>query len=98
MSSLQGRLDRLERRVSALTGPQQHDGHSPIEDYFNALTTREEREEFLVLVQDVHAVQQREHEAHEAGQAPPARSVAEQARIDELNRCVEGQRGDEGWS
>ncbi len=92
MSQLQGRIDRLERRVSAQAGPQQRDGHSPIEDYFNALTTREEREEFLVLAQDVHAVQQREVEARAAGQALPPRSAVEQARIDELNRCVESQQ------
>jgi uncharacterized coiled-coil protein SlyX len=92
MSALQGRLDRLERRVSAQAGAQRHDDRSPLYDYFNALTTRDEREEFLVLAQDVHAVEQREVEAHAAGQALPPRSAAEQARIDELNRCVEAQQ------
>jgi len=98
MSSLQTRIDRLEQREGARLRPPRHDGCPTLEDYFNALTTREEREEFLVLAQDVHAIQQREVEAHKAGRALPARSADEQARIDELNRCVEGQRGDEGWS
>jgi len=98
MTRLQGRIGRLEHREDARAQPQRHDGRPTLEDYFNALTTREKREEFLVLVQDVHAIQQREVEAHEAGRALPARSTDEQARIDELNRCVEVKRGDEGWS
>jgi hypothetical protein len=64
-----------------------------LEDYFNGLTTRDEREAFLVLALDVHAVQQREAEAHAAGQALPPRSAVEQARMDELARCVESQKG-----
>ena len=87
MSQLQGRLDRLERRVSARAGPQHHDDRSPLDDYFNTLTTREEREEFIALVQDVHDIEQREREAHEAGLALPQRSVAEQVRMDEFDRC-----------
>lgn len=86
MSQLHGRLGRLERRRSTLLVPQSREGHPTVEEYFNGLTTREEREEFLVLVQDVHAVQQREHAAHEAGAAIPPRSGDEQARIDALNR------------
>ncbi len=92
MSRLQGRIDRLEQREGALARPPRHDGCPTLEGYFNTLTTREEREEFLVLVQDVHAIQQREVEAHKAGRALPARSADEQARIDELDRCVERQR------
>jgi hypothetical protein len=90
MSHLQGRLDRLERRAHTPAGLQRHDGRLTPEGYFNALTTREEREEFLVLVQDVHAIQQRARAAHEAGRAIPPRSGDEQARIDELNRCLVG--------
>ncbi len=88
MSHVQGRLDRLERRAHTPAGLQRHDGRPTPEGYFNALTTREEREAFLVLVQDVHAVQQRERAAHEAGRAIPPRSGDEQARIDELDRCL----------
>ncbi len=51
-----------------------------------------------MLAQDVYAIQRREVEAHKAGRAIPPRSADEQARIDELTRCVEVKRGDEGWS
>ncbi len=90
MSGLQTRIDRLERRAHTSAGLERHDGRLTPEGYFNALTTREEREAFLVLVQDVHAVQQRESAAHEAGRAIPPRSGDEQARIDELDRCLVG--------
>ncbi len=92
MSRLQGRIDRLEQREGALARPPRHDDRPTLEDYFNALTTREEREEFLVLVQDVHAIQQREVETHEAGQPIHTRSAVEQARVDELDRCFEIKR------
>ncbi len=98
MSHLQGRIARLERREGALAGAQGYHDHPTLEGYFNTLTTREEREEFLVLAQDVYAIQRREVEAHKAGRAIPPRSADEQARIDELTRCVEVKRGDEGWS
>ena len=98
MSHLQGRIARLERREGALAGAQGYYDHPTFEGYFNTLTTREEREEFLVLAQDVHAIQRREIEALDTGQAIPPRSADEQARIDELDRCVEVKRGDEGWS
>ncbi len=84
MSRLQGRIDRLERRESTLAKVHQHDDRSTLQGYFDALTTREEHEEFLALVQDVHAIQQREVEATDAGQAIPLRSATEQTRIDEL--------------
>ncbi len=89
MSRLQGRLDRLERRVSTLAGPQHYDDRPTLDGYFNTLTTVQAREEFIALVRDVHTIQEREHEAVTAGQTIPPRSVAEQARVDELDRCVE---------
>ncbi len=93
MSGLQTRIDRLERRERALAGAQRHDDRLTLGDCFNALTTREEREEFLVLVKNVHAIQQREVEAMNAGLVPPARNAMEQARMDELDRrCSEMMR------
>lgn len=93
MSRLLGRIDRLERRERGLAGARRHDDRPTLEDCFNALATREEREEFLVLVQDVHAIQQREVEAMNAGLVPPARHAMEQARMDELDRrCSEMMR------
>jgi len=88
VSRLLGRIDRLERRERTLAGARRHDDRPTIEDCFNALTTREEREEFLVLVKDVHAIQQREVEAMHAGLVPPARNALEQARMDELDRFL----------
>jgi len=92
MSRLQGRIDRLEQREGALARPPRHDGCPTLEGYFNTLTTREEREGFITLVQDVHAIQQREDEALDAGQPIHARSATEQARMDELDRCFEIKR------
>jgi len=95
MSRLQGHIDRLERREGALARPPQHDDRPILDDHFNALTTIQEREGFITLVQDVHAIQRREIEALDTGQASPPRSGAEQARMDELDQCVERQRGDD---
>ena len=67
MSSLQGRLDRLERREGALARPPRHDDRPTLEDCFGALTDVREREDFITLVGDVHAIQQREVEALDAG-------------------------------
>ncbi len=92
MSRLQGRIDRLEQREGALARPPRHDDRPTLEDCFGALTDVQEREGFITLVQDVHAIQQREIEAAGAEQAIPPRSTAEQARVDELDRCVERQR------
>jgi len=90
VSGLQTRIDRLERLRNVQVRSQQHTGRPTMEDHFNALTTPEEREAFIALVQEVHAVQEREHTAAQAGQAIPPRSTAEQARIDELDRhCIE---------
>jgi len=88
VSGLQTRIDRLERRAHTSGGLQRHDGRLTPEGYYDALTTREEREEFITLVQAVHAIQRREHEAQQAGRAIPLRSGDEQARIDALNRCL----------
>ncbi len=95
MSRLQGRVARLERREGALARPPRHDDRPTLEDCFDALTDVQEREGFITLVGDVHAIQQREVEALDAGQAIPPRSLAEQARMDELDQCVERQRGDD---
>ncbi len=92
MSRLQGRIDRLEQREGTLARPRRHDGCPTLEDCFGALTDVQEREGFIALVQDVHAIQQREVEAHEAGQASPAWIADEQARVDDLDRCIERQR------
>ncbi len=98
MSRLQGRVARLEQREGALARPLRRDDRPTLEDCFDALTTREEREEFLVLVQDVHAIQQREVEAADAGLSIPPRSVAEQARMDEIDRrCSEMKKRTEKW-
>lgn len=94
MSRLQGRIDRLERREGALARPPRHDDRPTLEDCFDALTDVQEREGFITLVGDVHAIQQREVEALDTGRAIPLRSLAEQARMDELDQCVERQRGD----
>lgn len=88
MSHLQGRLDRLERRVSAQAGPQRPADHSALTDYFNSLTTVQAREEFIALVTDVEAIEGREHKAREAGGAIPPRSADERARLDELDRYL----------
>jgi len=97
MSRLQGRVARLEQREGALARPPRHDDRPTLDDQFNALTTIQEREGFITLVGDVHAIQQREDEAVTAEQAIPPRSAAEQARMDELDRrCIEIQRA-ERW-
>jgi len=95
MSRLQGRIDRLERREGALARPPRHDDRPTLEDCFGALTDVQEREDFIALVQNVHAIQQCEVEALDTGRAIPPRSLAEQARMDELDQCVERQRGDD---
>lgn len=79
---LRGRLDRLERRERALASSQRSSGRPTLQEYYDALTTIEEREAFLTLVGDVFDIQQREDAAEAAGHAIPARTAAEQARID----------------
>ncbi len=88
MSRLQGRIDRLERREGVLARLPRHDDRPTLEDCFGALTDVQEREGFITLVQDVHAIQQREDEAVSAGQAIPPRSATDQAHMDELDQCV----------
>ena len=98
MSRLQGRVARLEQREGALARPLRHDDRPTLEDCFDALTDVQEREDFIALVQDVHAIQQREIEATNTGQAIPLRSGAEQARMDELDRrCIAIKKRTERW-
>jgi len=90
VSGLQTRIDRLERLRNVQGRLQQQTRQPTLEDHFNALTTREEREAFIALVQEVHTVQEREDTAAQTGQVVPPRSTAEQARINKLDRrCIE---------
>jgi len=91
MSRLHGRVERLERYESARHGRWHGPTGLTIQDYFDTLTNVQEREAFVALVVDVHAIQQREDEADAAGRVIPARSAAEQARIDTFNRAFKSK-------
>ncbi len=85
-NQLRGRLARLERHESALASSQRYPGRSTLQDHFDTLTTIEEREAFIRLVENVSVIMQREEAAEAAGHVIPERTAAEQAWMDTFNR------------